>query len=78
MGPLTTILYRLLSVCYAIVQESYYATEACLVLYKCFAKETVPKCGGLLDFSTTCLLTMHAYTHARCCSWFESRRKTTC
>ena len=28
------------------IEESYYATEVCLVLYRCFVKEMALKCGG--------------------------------
>ena len=45
------------------------------MLYKCFLKETVPKSGGLVDFSTTSLLTILADTHAHRYSLFKTGRK---
>ena len=53
-----------------VVEERYYAAKVYLVLYKCVVKETVPKCGGLVDFSTNSVLTMHADTHAHHCCLF--------
>ena len=49
------------------------------VLYKCFVKETVRKCEGLVDFSATSLLAMRAYMHAHCIfgSLLKTGRKTT-
>ena len=61
-----------------VVEESYYTTEVCLVLYKCFVKETVPKCGCLVNFFATSLLTMRAHTHAHPCSLLKTERKMTC
>ena len=50
------------------VEESYYGTEVCLVLYQCFVKETAPKCGCVVDFFAISLLTMRTYTHMHPCS----------
>ena len=41
------------------------------MLHKCFAKEMVPKYGGLDDFSATILLTMNTKMYQHHCSLFK-------
>ena len=45
------------------------------MLYQCFVSETGWKYGCLVDFFTTSLLTMPAYTHAHRCSLFKTGKK---
>ena len=59
------------------LRRNFYTTEASLVLHKCFAKQTMLKCGGLADFSTPVYQPcMHICTHAHLCSLFKTGRKT--
>ena len=45
------------------------------MLYQCFVSETGRKYGCLVDFFTTSLPTMRAYTHAHHCSLFKLEEK---
>ena len=73
MGPVTRITGSFADYCALVMQSPkknflverrYYATKVCLMLYQCLVKETVPKRGCLVDFFTTTLPSMRAYTHA--------------
>ena len=46
------------------------------MLYQCLVSETGRKYDCLVDFFTTSLPTMRAYTHAHRCSLFKIGRKT--
>ena len=46
------------------------------MLYQCFVSETGRKYGCLVDFFTTSLPTMRAYTHVHRRSLFKTGRKT--
>ena len=70
MGPVTGIVGHSRRFTHLLFKKLWFRknTEVCLVLYKCFVKETVPINGGLADFSTTSLSNMHANMHTHHCS----------
>ena len=61
-----------------VVEESYYAKEVFLVLYQCFVKEMVPKCGCLVDFFATSWQAMRTNMQVYPYSLLKIQIKTTC
>ena len=66
------VVYKDLHICYLInhatksflILRNNYTTKVCLVLHELFVSKMRPKGNSLVDFCTTSLPTMHAYTHA--------------